>query len=803
MRLAKHCRFHFNHFVKLWLPGRDDGDSGKKQPDREVTIARTGKDLVLPRSVGSEEPNQFSVDDVNGEPVPLKPTRKLGPSVCVHQGSGKEGLVIPIRWNPVEGSSNGPAQVSIRGNLDYQNMQRTFCDGFWPEGRDDLRDPAQTEGELAAAEAEEDARFEEALPGKVAKAVAQRKARNWEPRDVLDIEEDIRRARHARRASLRRGGLAQRFKRRAKSVVVECMKNCIQVMFYACDYSTKPNMTCAPLLVAIRDGIHRLEEELQAEEEDAKAAALADQLGVKNSQSAEASVAGSDGKVRRVPTKLEDEARRRLLRQASAANKAVVKGNCLMAMQLLTGREVLRSHYPWQLLMKHSMWMALQHRRERQGFDERAPDDDLVTLDAAEASSSQGEGDASGDSPCVSESSLSDVEDDDLVADSHGAGVHASAGGRDAEAQALAASSPAADSARCVSAATALDEAHAVQGSPDEPTVEDSLMAPAEPPAASHGSLTISKQGQDPPAGGSKVRLRNDTFYDDYLHRGDVEEGEFAVLFDTPLRHMAFYDYGMYVKVVSGDPVNLLPNQYPFATHHAKYHDYVQELRQHVVIRYICGFTMPTKESDAETNACFKQVLLRPHHCRGPAHCKKVGHTASFCECCSSGSQSDVAFSFAQPWRRFHAEQLSLAQAADELVLGSRKLPTLNDTTALRQWWHENALRGGFVHEKILPLLSGHERHPLDAALHGTSARRRALPRSEGGKASAERQAGKAGTPGARLVLLSQEGWMWGRFFVRKELDLQEVWSQGNHHGEKFSFEVSGQRTHGGSSDGK
>ena len=126
MRFAKHCRFNFNHFVKLWLPGKDDGDSGKKQPDREVTVARTGKDLLLPRSVGSEEPNLFPVDDVNGDPVPLKPTRELGPSVCVDQGHGKEGLVMPIRWNPVEGSSNGPAQVSVRGNVDYQNMQRTF-----------------------------------------------------------------------------------------------------------------------------------------------------------------------------------------------------------------------------------------------------------------------------------------------------------------------------------------------------------------------------------------------------------------------------------------------------------------------------------------------------------------------------------------------------------------------------------------------------------------------------------------------------------------------------------------------------
>ena len=47
------------------------------------------------------------------------------------------------------------------------------------------------------------------------------------------------------------------------------MKQSIQAMFYACDYSTKPNMTCAPLLVAVRDGIRRLEERLRVEEEAA------------------------------------------------------------------------------------------------------------------------------------------------------------------------------------------------------------------------------------------------------------------------------------------------------------------------------------------------------------------------------------------------------------------------------------------------------------------------------------------------------------------------------------------------------
>ena len=346
-------------------------------------------------------------------------------------------------------------------------------------------------------------------------------------------------------------------------------------------------------------------------------------------------------------------------------------------------------------------------------------------------------GDASGASSKVSESSISDAEDADLATDGHGTGAHASACGRGAEAHASAASSSAVDAARLASATSALDEVHALHGSPDEPVVPNSLRALDEPPATSNGSVAISRKDQNPSAKGPKVRLRNDTFYDDYLHRGDVEEGEYYALLDTPLRHMSYYDYGMYVKVVPGDPANLLPNQYPFATHHAKYHDYVQELRQHLVIPYISGFTMPTKERDAETNACFKQVLLRPHHCRDPAHCKKVAFTASFCERCSAGCQSDVAFSFVQPWRRYHAEQLSLAQAADELVLGSRKLPTLNDTTALRQWWHENAIRGGFVHEKILPLLSGHERHPLDAALHGTWARRCALLRGEGGASAA------------------------------------------------------------------
>ena len=117
VRFAKHCRFHFCHFVKLWLRGRDDDP---KRPKRQVTFARTGKALVLPRAPGDAEPELCMVD-AEGEPVPLQPGHQLGPSVNTNPDHGKAGLVMPIRWNPLEGSSNGPGQVALRGNLDFQS----------------------------------------------------------------------------------------------------------------------------------------------------------------------------------------------------------------------------------------------------------------------------------------------------------------------------------------------------------------------------------------------------------------------------------------------------------------------------------------------------------------------------------------------------------------------------------------------------------------------------------------------------------------------------------------------------------
>ena len=221
----------------------------------------------------------------------------------------------------------------------------------------------------------------------------------------------------------------------------------------------------------------------------------------------------------------------------------------------------------------------------------------------------------------------------------------------------------------------------------------------------------------------AKLRFRNDTFYDDYLHRGEREPGPAGMLVDTPLRYMSYYTYAMFVLVTQGDPDDLMPNQYAFATHHAKYNDYVQQLRDAPVVPYIHGFTMPTKEKDPETNACFKQVLLRPHLCSGRAHCRKVGFTSGFCV--EAGRCSRTAqWSYVQPWRRYLAEQLTLVEAADAAMRQAMKLSVLPDVNILRQWLHPEAVHHCVVQEQILPLLCGYRPHSSDSSLRGAWARR-------------------------------------------------------------------------------
>ena len=112
MRKARNCRFNFNHFVHLAVQSVVDGVSKV----RDVVLARTGKDLVLPRQPGDAVPSLTEVDGATGEPIPLRPTNQLGPMVVMENDRGEGGRVRPIRWNPLEGSKTALAK-SPRGAI--------------------------------------------------------------------------------------------------------------------------------------------------------------------------------------------------------------------------------------------------------------------------------------------------------------------------------------------------------------------------------------------------------------------------------------------------------------------------------------------------------------------------------------------------------------------------------------------------------------------------------------------------------------------------------------------------------------
>jgi len=702
VKKAKHCRFHFCHFVSLAVRQAVDGVSRI----RDVIFARTGKDLVLPRSPG-EPPLSPVQGDALGQTLPLKPTCTLGATVVTDDSRGLLGRVKPVRWNPLEGSSNGPAQVSVRGNTDFQSMLRTFPDGFRTDGTPDkMRQALPSEAELREEAKLDLARFEAELPSKVASMVEWRRARRMPPKSHEEVAQELRekRARNIAEASqgFRIGDrvmpqAARRFRRMAGQMVRESMASSIATMFYACDYATKPNMVCAPLLVALRDGLARLEAKLREESELERLEELGKGLGENAAKDATASqhmggnvsdCAGTQGPSaveqplqatvgtctssnggaqqspkRRNMSKLEREACRRLLRQATAAQQAQVKGNCLMILQMLTRREVVRSHQPWQLMTKHAMWMAFEHRRQLEGLPSRPCEDpQAVTMleatlqDAAESKDGGDEGAAPLDDGCSSDEACEGMGADGTVA---------------------------ADSAQ--------------------------------------GGNTVERTKAE-----VRIRRRNDTFYADYLHRACSEVGAEGQLMRTPLADMSLLDYGAFVRIVLGEPWDRKPHQYAFDEHHAKFHTHVQELRPAPAVPFIHGFTMPSVQKDTETNACFKQLLLRPHACRGAEHCTGCDFTSEFLTSLLKRQRVHDEFgvpeedanahpvlemvrvySYLPSWRLFDAGQHALAERADAKIDASQKCPVLPDCTCLRDFWLPGAVRTGVVQKRIVPLL-GH-----------------------------------------------------------------------------------------------
>ena len=623
---------------------------------------------------------------------------EVAASVITDDRSGKLGRVAPIRWNPLEGSSNAPAQVITRGNCDYQCMLRTFTAGFGSHHeRDELRDEPLPEGEVERRQMKA---LNDEFTEKGEEIINSRRERGLKPYTKKELTEHLEQSYQARLRQLKRGqrigdrlvdAQTRRIEMWVRKLVVDMMASSIAATFYACDYSTKPNMTCAPLLVAIRECIAKLEEQLEVEREEQKRteealAKMTDpnstQASPSQSQAPQAQQQETKSQQTRRPmSKLQQEAARRLIRQAKAANQAQVKGNCLMIMQMLTGREVLRTHYPWQLMTKHPVFMAMEHRRRLAGFEERRPNRTvpISLVQAAEESDSTGEN-------SEAESTKFDPTNGNDEA-RHESEADASVDAEDEEVEP--------------------GPADAAVGLPEE-----EKLVPAD------GAVVL------PEKTSTRCRLRNDTFYDDYLHRGSREFVEGFGSIETPLCRMSLYEYAKFVRITHGDAWSLKRNQYAFEAHHAKFDTFVQELRPSPVPPHIHGFTMPTVERDPETNALFKQLLLRPHRCKGPKHCLGYDVTSPFCDCRKERrrvvDEDGVAitdldgreiferrqvYSYTRQWRFFEARQAALALKADEKIHKAERVPVLQDVDACRGWWFSGAQRGGEIHTDLAPML--------------------------------------------------------------------------------------------------
>lgn len=289
--------------------------------------------------------------------------------------------------------------------------------------------------------------------------------------------------------------------------LVEGLRSGIQTSFYTCDYTTKPSLTCGPVLKHLTTGMQRLEERMQVEAEAAECQRLLDTYPLP---------AQSQAKTPRA-TPEQQEARKRLCRLWTAANHAVMHGHCLMAIQLLTGREVIRTHVFWRLMLKRVLWGIFEEMR-------RCTEDETQQV------------------------GLSDV-------------------------------------------AFTVD-------------------------AASRGEVPevsgARKLGQ---SSAENVELRTTSFYEDYLHRGDVE----------PLAAMNFYVYGMHVSCVHVSRTSGTDfAEFEFEPHYSKAKQYVQVLHAAPRVPYLHGVSMPTKLRDGEMWAAVHCALLRKHRCDSAHHCGRA-----------------------------------------------------------------------------------------------------------------------------------------------------------------------------------
>ena len=124
---------------------------------------------------------------------------------------------------------------------------------------------------------------------------------------------------------------------------VDDLRNSKNISFYISTYSCKPNTKGNKLLLALHRGLQRLEAEIE-NEQDVKlvSAAVLDEAS---------------------PEEIKHRAKRILLKLWSSANYCHLKGPVLQCIQLLTRREVFRTHRFWQINLKRFIWIGLETLR--------------------------------------------------------------------------------------------------------------------------------------------------------------------------------------------------------------------------------------------------------------------------------------------------------------------------------------------------------------------------------------------------------------------------------------------------------
>ena len=147
--------------------------------------------------------------------------------------------------------------------------------------------------------------------------------------------------------------------------VVEGVRAGIQPGFHTWDYTTKPGMTCGPVLKHMSH-MAQLEARLEQEAAARQAAAVLETFPYQKApfnlpDKGEEPLQGHF-------TPEQRGSRRRLCHLWTAANQAVMKGFCL------TGRHVIRARSFWRLMMKRVVWGFLEAARScRAQQEQRQP----------------------------------------------------------------------------------------------------------------------------------------------------------------------------------------------------------------------------------------------------------------------------------------------------------------------------------------------------------------------------------------------------------------------------------------------